>query len=116
MGGSERIKNTVFPVTYSKYINMTINLFILMLPFGLIEFFGYIEIPLVIAIAASFLLIEKMAIHLQDPFENKPTDTPTTTISRTIERDLCQMLNDNQYQEHQKATEPAHNDKTYYIL
>jgi len=116
MGGSERIKNTVFPVTYSKYINMTINLFILMLPFGLIEFFGYIEIPIVIAIAASFLLIEKMAIHLQDPFENKPTDTPTTTISRTIERDLCQMLNDNQYQEHQLATEPVHNDKTYYIL
>jgi len=116
MGGSERIKNTVFPVTYSKYINMTINLFILMLPFGLIEFFGYIEVPIVIAIAASFLLIEKMAIHLQDPFENKPTDTPTTTISRTIERDLCQMLNDAQYEEDQQAKEPVYNSKTYYIL
>ncbi|HEY0176836.1 MAG TPA: bestrophin family ion channel [Pedobacter sp.] len=116
MGGSERIKNTVFPVTYSKYINMTINLFILMLPFGLIEFFGYIEIPIVIAIAASFLLIEKMAIHLQDPFENKPTDTPTTTISRTIERDLRQMLNDSQFNEDKSAMELVHNSKTYYIL
>lgn len=116
MGGSERIKNTVFPVTYSKYINMTINLFILMLPFGLIEFFGYIEIPVVIAIAASFLLIEKMAIHLQDPFENNPTDTPTTTISRTIERDLSQMLNDTRYKEDQAAMEPVYNAKTYYIL
>jgi putative membrane protein len=115
MGGSERIKNTVFPVTYSKYINMTINLFILMLPFGLIEFFGYVGIPIVIAIAASFLLIEKMAIHLQDPFENKPTDTPTTTISRTIERDLSQMLNDAQFQE-DKPAEPVYNSKTYYIL
>ena len=117
MGGSERIKNTVFPVTYSKYINMTIYLFIIMLPFGLIEFFGYIEVPVVIAIAAAFLLIEKMAIHLQDPFENKPTDTPTTTISRTIERDLSQMLNDAHYHEDKmKAMEPAHNPKTYYIL
>lgn len=116
MGGSERIKNTVFPVTYSKYLNMTINLFILMLPFGLIEVFGYMVVPVVIAIAASFLLIEKMAIHLQDPFENKPTDTPTTTISRTIERDLCQMLNDSRFMEDKSAPEPVHNSKTYYIL
>jgi len=116
MGGSERIKNTVFPVTYSRYINMTINLFIFMLPFGLIEFFGYFEIPLVIAIAASFLLIEKMAIHLQDPFENKPTDTPTTTISRNIERDLSQMLNDSKDQIDREATEPAVKAGTFYIL
>jgi putative membrane protein len=37
MGGSERIKNTVFPVTYSKYINMSIHLFIVLLPFGLMN-------------------------------------------------------------------------------
>jgi len=116
MGGSERIKNTVFPVTYSKYINMTIYLFIILLPFGLIEFFGYVEVPIVIAISAAFLLIEKMAIHLQDPFENKPTDTPTTTISKTIERDLSQMLNDASYQEDKMAMEPVHSSKTYYIL
>jgi putative membrane protein len=116
MGGSERIKNTVFPVTYSRYINMTINLFIIMLPFGLIEFFGYFEIPLVIAIAASFLLIEKMAIHLQDPFENKPTDTPTTTISKIIERDLSQMLNDSNEQIDREAAEPAVKAGTFYIL
>jgi len=116
MGGSERIKNTIFPVTYSRYINMTINLFILMLPFGLIEFFGYFEVPIVIAIAASFLLIEKMAIHLQDPFENKPTDTPTTTISKTIERDLCQMLNDANFEVNKEAMEPSVKAGAYYIL
>ncbi len=116
MGGCERIKNTVFPVTYSRYINMTINLFIAMLPFGLIEFFGYFEVPIVVAIAASFFLIEKMAINLQDPFENKPTDTPTTTISRTIERDLCQMLNDANFEEQKEAIEPSLKADAYYIL
>ena len=35
-----------------------------------------------------------MAVNLQDPFENKPTDTPMTTIARRIERDLFQMLDD----------------------
>ena len=94
MGKCERIKNTVFPATYSLYIHFSMNFFILLLPFALIEFFGIIAVPMVVSIAASFLLIEKMAIHLQDPFDNKPTDTPMTTISRTIERDLKQMLND----------------------
>jgi ion channel-forming bestrophin family protein len=94
MGKCERIKNTVFPVTYSQYIHFSLLLFIAMLPFGVIEYFGFMEVPLVVAIASCFLLIEKMAIHLQDPFENKPTDTPVTAIARTIEKDLRQMVKD----------------------
>lgn len=109
MGKCERIKNTVFPSTYSLYIHFALNFFIMLLPFGVIEFFGWVAVPLVGAIAASFLLIEKMAIHLQDPFDNKPTDTPMTTIARTIERDLRQMLNDNYVPE----TPPVY---TYYVM
>lgn len=99
MGKCERIKNTVFPATYSLYIHFSMNFFILLLPFALIQNFSVLAIPMVVAIAASFLLIEKMAIHLQDPFDNKPTDTPMTAISRNIERDLKQMLNDHQIPE-----------------
>jgi putative membrane protein len=91
MGKCERIKNTVFPHTYSLYIHIALMLFIALLPFGVIEYFGYVEVPLVVAISASFLLIEKMAIHLQDPFENKPTDTPMTTIAGSIEKNLMQL-------------------------
>jgi len=91
MGKCERIKNTVFPATYSLYIHLALLLFIALLPFGVIEYFGLFEVPLVVAIAACFLLIEKMAIHLQDPFENKPTDTPMTTIARGIENNLWQL-------------------------
>jgi putative membrane protein len=28
---------------------------------------------------------------LQDPFENKPTDTPMTAITKNIEKNLAQM-------------------------
>ncbi|SDK27163.1 putative membrane protein [Catalinimonas alkaloidigena] len=94
MGKCERIKNTVFPTTYSLYLHLSLYFFVMLLPFGLVDYFGLIEIPLVIAIAAAFFLIEKMAVHLQDPFENKPTDTPVTTIANTIERNLRQMLDD----------------------
>jgi putative membrane protein len=110
MGRCERIKNTIFPATYSLYIHFANLFFILLLPFAVIGFMGYMEIPLVIAISASFLLIEKMAIQLQDPFENKPTDTPMTTIARTIEKDLKQMLN-----EHPQVPE-VHPVYKFYVL
>ncbi|MGE6355108.1 bestrophin family protein [Flavobacterium sp. NPDC079362] len=96
MGKCERIKNTIFPTTYSMYIRMTLCLFILLLPFGLISLLSWFAIPLITVIAGMFFLIEKMAIHLQDPFENRPTDTPVTTISNTIEKNLMQMLNEYQ--------------------
>lgn len=94
MGKCERIKNTVFPTTYSLYIRFTLCLFIMLLPFGLTNLVGWLQIPLVTTIAAAFFLVEKMAIHLQDPFENRPTDTPVTTISTAIEKNLIQMVNE----------------------
>ncbi len=95
MGKCERIKNTVFPVTYSLYIHFSLIVFFILLPFSLINVFGVLLfIPVLIAIATVFFLIEKMAIHLQDPFENKPTDTPMTAICFTIEKDLNQMINE----------------------
>jgi ion channel-forming bestrophin family protein len=112
MGACERIKNTVFPAIYSLCIHYAILVFVAVLPFGLIEHFGIFQIPLVVAISAFFFLIEKMAIHLQDPFENKPTDTPTTTISQRIEKDLRQMLKDTT----PVKSEPAPDGNAFYIL
>jgi len=109
MGKCERIKNTIFPVTYSMYIHFSMLLFISMLPFAVIQYFGVFEVPVVIAIATCFLLIEKMAIHLQDPFENKPTDTPMTTIARSIERNLSQSLRDQEILELKETNR-------YYVL
>jgi len=94
MGKCERIKNTIFPTTYSMYIRMTLCLFIILLPFGLIDLLSWFAIPLITIIGGTFFLIEKMAIHLQDPFENRPTDTPVTAISNAIEKNLLQMLNE----------------------
>lgn len=92
MGKCERIKNTIFPTTYSMYIRFTLCIFIMMLPFGLTDYLGYMQIPVIATIGAACFLIEKMAIHLQDPFENRPTDTPMITISNNIEKNLMQMV------------------------
>lgn len=112
MGKCERIKNTIFPATYSLYTHFAVIFFILLLPFALIDSLGIVEVPLVAAISASFLLIEKMAINLQDPFENKPTDTPMTSIARKVERDLLQMLEETQLPE----VELEQQQPVYYVL
>ena len=123
MGKCERIKNTIFPTTYSMYIRFALCLFIILLPFGLINNIGWLQIPLVTTIAAAFFLIEKMAIHLQDPFENRPTDTPVSAISNTIEKNLMQMVNEyrDEFEEecysYQTANQPIQPlENTYFVL
>ena len=93
MGRCERIKNTIFPRTYTFNMQVFIYLFAAILPFCFDADLYYLDVPLVTLISAAFLLIEKSAIQLQDPFENKPTDTSMTTIARTIEINLKTMTN-----------------------
>lgn len=91
MGKCERIKNTVFPKSYSLLIHFLIYVFLTIFPFGLDDAFIFTEILLTILIPILFVAIEQTAIILQDPFENKPTDTPMTTLSQTIEKNLCEL-------------------------
>jgi putative membrane protein len=91
MGRCERIKNTVFPRTYTFYMQVFIYLFAAILPFCFDSNLYFLDVPLVTLIASTFILIEKSAIQLQDPFENKPTDTPVTTIARSIEISIKTM-------------------------
>jgi putative membrane protein len=92
MGMAERIKSTVFPVTYRLFLHMIIYVFIVTLSISLRDLENYIEIPLLLVIAAFFFLIERTATHLQDPFSNKPTDTAMTAIATNIEINIKQLL------------------------
>lgn len=92
MGKCERIKNTVFPSSYSLLVDLLIYLWIFFLPFGLVDVIGYIMIPTAISLAFSFLVIDRIAVYMQDPFENMPSDTPMFTLSRAIEINIKQEL------------------------
>lgn len=91
-GMSERIKNTVFPVTYRLFLHFIIYLFVVTLSISLTDVAGLFEIPLLLVLSGAFFLLEKSATHMQDPFENKPTDTAVTAIARTIEINIKQLL------------------------
>lgn len=91
-GKSERIKTTVFPVTYRMFLHAIIYLFVITLSISLKDIGGIFEIPLLLLVSAAFLLLEKSATHMQDPFENRPTDTAVTAIAQTIEINIKQLL------------------------
>lgn len=90
-GKCERIKTTIFPVTYRLFLHGIIYLFVITLAVSL-RVDGLFETPLLIAISTAFFLLEKSAKHMQDPFENRPTDTAVTAIARTIEINIKQLL------------------------
>ena len=108
-GKSERIKTTVFPVTYKLFLHSIIYLFVCMLSISLVDIEGYFELPLLLFISAIFFLLEKTSNHIQDPFENRATDTAMTTISRTIEINIKQLLKET------KIPEPLKSE-TFYSL
>ncbi len=94
MGKAERIKNTVFPVTYGMFLHFMIYVFIITLSISLQNLKVYLEIPLLFVISTAFFLLEKTATHMQDPFSNKPSDTAMTSIAQTIEVNIKQLLNE----------------------
>lgn len=91
MGGCERIKNTVFPRSYGVLIHFLIYVLMSILPFGLEDDPFLLEIIVASLVPILFIAIERTAIIMQDPFEDKPTDTPMITLSSTIERNLREM-------------------------
>ena len=110
MGKSERIKNTVFPRIYRVFLKFFIYIFIITLAISLTEhLYPLIEVCLLTAITLPFLLMERTAYYMQDPFENRPSDTPIFTISKTIEKNLRQLLDE-------KDVDKVAVPDDYYIL
>ncbi|MDO7876493.1 bestrophin family ion channel [Hymenobacter sp. ASUV-10] len=109
MGRAERIKSTIFPTSYRLLVYLFIYVFLTTLSLGLVETIGIWEAPLLLTIATSFFLLERTARYLQDPFNNKPTDTPVTAIARTIEINLRQLL-------HETEVPAPLKPESYYLM
>ncbi|REC49024.1 bestrophin family protein [Chryseobacterium pennipullorum] len=91
MGKCERLKNTVFPRSYSILVHILIYVFAAILPFGLDDRQLTVEVLITILVPTLFIAIERTSIIMQDPFENTPVDTPMTSLAQTIEINLRQM-------------------------
>jgi putative membrane protein len=114
MGKTERIKHTVFPTKYRMFLHLSIYLFVICLTIatsGTSAMPIYFGFPLIMSIATIFFMLEGTAYNLQDPFENRPSDTPITAIARTIEINIRELL-----QEEEGIPKPQAVEKGFYLM
>ena len=100
-GASERIKNFPYPRQYATINLYFIKLFVLLLPLGMLkefEAFGpnmiWLTIPFSVLSGWVFTTLEKIGEASESPFEGSANDIPITSLSRTIEIDMREMLNE----------------------
>ena len=111
-GRSERIKNFPYPRQYATLNAVFVWIFLLLLPFGVVREFGnigdqlvtnfpvagkyfvWLSVPFSAAVMWVFHTMERIGRAGENPFEGSANDTPITTISRAIEIDLREMIDD----------------------
>ncbi|MCB0478678.1 MAG: multidrug transporter [Crocinitomicaceae bacterium] len=99
-GKSERIKNFPFPRQYASANYYIVVIFIVLLPFSILRAFDdlphehmiWLAIPFAVVVSWVFWLMESMGEYSENPFEGLYNDVPITAISRSIERDILQMI------------------------
>ena len=92
VGGCERIKNTPIPYSYSSFIKRIIFIYIVTLPFGLMDDLQWATIPIVLFIFYTFASLELLAEEIEDPFGHETNDLPTDQLSMTIKKNLLEII------------------------
>lgn len=106
-GKAERIKNFPYPRNFSSITTYLLLLFIAFVPFGLLKEFDklgdgtlvegftlWFNIPFSLLVTWCFHTLDTVGESSVNPFEGSPNDVPITQISRTIEIDMRDMLDE----------------------
>ncbi|MDX1943050.1 MAG: bestrophin family ion channel [Saprospiraceae bacterium] len=112
-GKCERIKNFPYPRQFATLNLYFVWLFILLLPFGMLQefeklgdHFVWLTVPFSALVSWVFHTMEKIGEATENPFEGTPNDIPMAALSRTIEIDLREMLEETELPE---AVKPVNN-------
>ncbi len=108
-GKAERIKNFPYPRNFASANSFLLKLFVFLLPFGLLKEFTamgvgtalegisiWFNIPISVIVTWGFLLLEEVGGGAINPFQVNVNDVPITQISRAIEIDMRDMLDEKQ--------------------
>lgn len=100
-GMTERIKNFPFPRQYASTGLWIMYIFCALIPFGLLDIFEqsrslhyWLTIPFSALIIWMYFLVDRIGDYSENPFEASYNDVPISSISRTIEIDLREMLDE----------------------
>lgn len=100
-GKAERIKKFPYPRQFSSINLFFIMLLVVLLPFGLLQPFAelgkygvWLTIPFTVVVGWVFMSLEQVGESTENPFEGGANDIPMAALSRTIEIDLRDMLDE----------------------
>jgi len=106
-GKAERIKNFPYPRNFASITTYLMFLFVAILPFGLLkdldklgdgtpydDIIVWLNIPISAILAWVFYALNEVGESSVNPYEGNANDVPITQISRTIEIDLRDMLDE----------------------
>jgi putative membrane protein len=101
-GKAERIKNFPFPRQYATVNYFFVVIFILLLPFGMLDVFSeldgqywiWLSIPFSVIGSWVFWMMEMIGEYSENPFEGLFNDVPISNIATGIEIDIRQMLDE----------------------
>ena len=95
-GRCERIKSTPLPRQYGFFTKSFVWVFVLLLPFGLVQHLGWGTLPIYIILATIFTITERIGSRTEEPFEGKLEDVAMSSVCRKIEIDLRQQLGESE--------------------
>lgn len=101
-GKSERIKNFPFPRQYATVNYIFVWIFLILLPFGMLNIFAdpahsqssWLVIPFTMLVSWVFILMEMIGDYSENPFEGLYNDVPISSMARSIEIDIREMLDE----------------------
>jgi ion channel-forming bestrophin family protein len=100
-GACERIKNFSYPRQFATLNLFFVRIFVVLVPFGMLQEFSemgdhflWLTVPVSVLIGWVFMSMERVGEATENPFEGGPNDIPMTALSRDIEIDLLEMLDE----------------------
>jgi putative membrane protein len=93
-GACERIQKSPISVSYRWFIRQLIAIYLLTLPWGLIESFDAWTIPATAMLAYFMIGVEMIAEEIEDPFGVSEDDLRLDDLCQTIERSVEDILTD----------------------
>jgi putative membrane protein len=90
-GGCERIKRTPLAKSYRWFVRQLISVYLITLPWGLIEDFGIWTVPTVVLSGYFMIGIETIAADIEEPFGTDADDLRLDDLCKSIENSVREI-------------------------
>lgn len=91
-GGCERIRNTLIAGSYRSYAIKCLVLYLIILPWGLVEDLQWLTIPVSMILTYILFGLEAIADDVEEPFGHDLDDLDLDALCRTIDRTTAEIL------------------------